>query len=491
MSTLKGLMEALRDANINMIGVWGMPGAGKTTLVTEVAKQAKEEKLFEDMAMAVVVFPNLETLVLSYIDSEELPQNQHRARSSFKLTNIQKKSRFQNLRSLKVEGSGSLKYLLSSSTARVMEQLKYLSIENCKVMEEVLLLEDLGEEEEEIIPNVLFPRLDVLILKDLPILKRFCVGSNIKFPSLKGMRIEQCPKLKSFILKPASSGITVSKEVKEMNSEEISLTTMQPLFNEEVSFPSLEVLGIYQMENLKIIWHNQLAEDSFFKLQLLAVQFCENLMNIFQSNMLIRFQSLEKLFVHDCGSLQEIFELQGQDVRETQAVTTIPLKKLDLRRLLKMKQVWNKDPQGIFSFQNLQEIIVVECECLKSLFPANLEEICHGQLPLTSFLNLRIVKVEHCEKLKFVFSSSIAKGLSQLQELEIRECSIMGAVALKEEGGVEDRDMILFPQLRLLVLHRLPKLMSFLSTQKSIRNDAGEIIPECDLDFHMPILLDQ
>jgi hypothetical protein len=121
----------------------------------------------------------------------------------------------------------------------------------------------------------------------------------------------------------------------------------------------------------------------------------------------------------------------------------------------------------------------------------NLEEICHGQLPLTSFRNLRIVKVEHCEKLKFVFSSSIAKGLSQLQELEIRECSIMGAIVLKEEAGVEDRDMILLPQLRHLVLHRLPKLMSFLSTQKSVINDAGEIIPECDLDFHMPILLDQ
>ena len=121
----------------------------------------------------------------------------------------------------------------------------------------------------------------------------------------------------------------------------------------------------------------------------------------------------------------------------------------------------------------------------------NLEEICHGQLPSTSFRNLRIVKVERCDKLKFVFSSSIAKGLSQLQELEIRECSIMGAIVLKEEAGVEDRDMILFPQLRHLVLHRLPKLMSFLSTQKSVINVAGEIIPECDLDFHMPILLDQ
>ena len=43
MSTVKGLMEALRDTNINVIGVWGMPGAGKTTIVTEVVWQAKEE----------------------------------------------------------------------------------------------------------------------------------------------------------------------------------------------------------------------------------------------------------------------------------------------------------------------------------------------------------------------------------------------------------------------------------------------------------------
>ena len=114
-----------------------------------------------------------------------------------------------------------------------MVQLKSLNIEDCKVMEEILILtEDLGEEE--IIPKELFPNLEDLVLKDLPILKRFCVGSNIKFPSLKGMVIEKCPKLESFIFKPVSSDMTLSKELKEVNSKEISHTTMQPLFNEEV-----------------------------------------------------------------------------------------------------------------------------------------------------------------------------------------------------------------------------------------------------------------
>ena len=168
-----------------------------------------------------VVFPNLETLELSSIHSEEiLLHNQHRAISSFKLTN----PRFQNLCNLKVTGSANLKYLLSSSTARFMVQLKYLDIEECKVMEEILLIEDLGQEQTS--PMVFFPQLEYLFLKDLPVLKRFCVGSNVRFPYLKRLQIEQCPKLESFIFKPVSS--------EEMNSEEISCTAMQPLFNEKV-----------------------------------------------------------------------------------------------------------------------------------------------------------------------------------------------------------------------------------------------------------------
>ena len=116
------------------------------------------------------------------------------------------------------------------------------------------------------------------------------------------------------------------------------------------------------MENLKIIWHDQLAEDSFLKFQFLLVKNCENLMNIFESNMLKRFQSLERLDVYDCSSLQVVFEIQRHDVIDTHAVTVIPLKKLYLRHLPKMKQIWNKDPHGIFSFQNLQIISVWKCE---------------------------------------------------------------------------------------------------------------------------------
>ena len=78
-----------------------------------------------------------------------------------------------------MQGFGTLKYLLSSSTASSMGQLKYLVIEDCKVMEEVIqtCTEDLGEGK--IISGVLFPRLERLLLKNFPILIRFCIGSHI------------------------------------------------------------------------------------------------------------------------------------------------------------------------------------------------------------------------------------------------------------------------------------------------------------------------
>uniref|UniRef100_A0A2N9G5R2 Uncharacterized protein n=1 Tax=Fagus sylvatica TaxID=28930 RepID=A0A2N9G5R2_FAGSY len=51
---MKEVLEALRDDNINMISICGMGGIGKTTMAKEVAKRAKEAKLFDEDVMAVV-----------------------------------------------------------------------------------------------------------------------------------------------------------------------------------------------------------------------------------------------------------------------------------------------------------------------------------------------------------------------------------------------------------------------------------------------------
>ncbi|KAJ9691572.1 hypothetical protein PVL29_013684 [Vitis rotundifolia] len=52
-STFNQIMEALRNKDTSMIGVWGMGGVCKTTLVKQVAKQAEEHKLFHKVVMAL------------------------------------------------------------------------------------------------------------------------------------------------------------------------------------------------------------------------------------------------------------------------------------------------------------------------------------------------------------------------------------------------------------------------------------------------------
>ncbi|PPD84802.1 hypothetical protein GOBAR_DD18245 [Gossypium barbadense] len=53
-STLIGIMEAINYNGVNMIGLYGMVGVGKTTLAKEVGKHAREQKLFDKIVMFTV-----------------------------------------------------------------------------------------------------------------------------------------------------------------------------------------------------------------------------------------------------------------------------------------------------------------------------------------------------------------------------------------------------------------------------------------------------
>ncbi|XP_022635604.1 uncharacterized protein LOC106759214 isoform X2 [Vigna radiata var. radiata] len=58
--TMDMVMQALEDCTVNMIGIYGVGGVGKTTLVKEVAKIAQEKKLFNVVVMANIArIPNI------------------------------------------------------------------------------------------------------------------------------------------------------------------------------------------------------------------------------------------------------------------------------------------------------------------------------------------------------------------------------------------------------------------------------------------------
>ncbi|XP_052297634.1 probable disease resistance protein At1g61310 [Citrus sinensis] len=54
MKLFQDVVEAVKDNKVNIIGVYGMGGVGKTTLVKQVANQVMEDKLFDKFVMAEI-----------------------------------------------------------------------------------------------------------------------------------------------------------------------------------------------------------------------------------------------------------------------------------------------------------------------------------------------------------------------------------------------------------------------------------------------------
>ena len=60
MSTLKDILDALNNPDVNMIGIYGPGGIGKTTIAKEIGKHAEDKKLFNVVAFAeVAVKPDI------------------------------------------------------------------------------------------------------------------------------------------------------------------------------------------------------------------------------------------------------------------------------------------------------------------------------------------------------------------------------------------------------------------------------------------------
>ncbi|KAF2294542.1 hypothetical protein GH714_012397 [Hevea brasiliensis] len=361
---------------------------------------SEESSLFNRM----VSFPNLEDLRLDSVTCEKIWHDQLSATYS-------------NLKSLTVTRCDNLKYLFSTSIVKSLLQLKTLHVEYCSSLEEIILTEEIIEEEDERVNKIIFPKLDGLGLRHLPNLIRFCSGYQIEFQSLRDLDIVGCGALMCLVPSVPHTDMMAKQVYTETNHN----TEIQSLFNEMVAFSNLENLHLRQMNDMKSIWHSQFATDSFCKLKSLTISDCSKLRTVFPSNFLERFQRLEELKVYDCISLQEIYQLEGSNVIEA-----FELRKLSIQSLPSLKHVWRKDPQGIFTFQNLKSVEVSNCDVLKNLFPA-----------------------------------SIAESLLQLENLTIRECGVEEIVAKPEDVEPAPYYCFKFPQLTSLKLIELSELRSF------------------------------
>jgi len=142
------------------------------------------------------------------------------------------------------------------------------------------------------------------------------------------------------------------------------------------------------------------------------------------------------------------------------------LKNLCIQDIVELKYIINSmglvDPYP--ALPNLETL------SLQNLF--NLEEICHGPIPIKSFNKLTSFKVKGCDKLKNLFLYSLVRELPQLLEIKISDCKmITEIIAEKTSEADKEIDMIMFPKLQSLELVDLPSVISFCSV--SLTADKG------------------
>jgi Leucine-rich repeat (LRR) protein/GTPase SAR1 family protein len=134
------------------------------------------------------------------------------------------------------------------------------------------------------------------------------------------------------------------------------------------------------------------------------------------------------------------------------------LKHLYIQDCIELKYIINS--MGLVhpypAFPNLETL------SLQKLF--NLEEICHGPIPIKFFTKLKHFEVKCCDKLKNLLWFSIVGDLHQLREIKIVDCQMITEI-ISVQTSEENKEInsILFPELRSLELESLPSLISLCS----------------------------
>ncbi|KAF7833581.1 putative disease resistance protein [Senna tora] len=444
---MESKLETLRLTNLpELKSIW--MGCSSTQILTlqylqhlEVHHCGKLKSIFSSMIYTFSI-PLLTNLIIS--DCEELEEIIAENEEPQNLVNSQ--ICFPKLRELQVLQCNKLKRLFSTVVARMLPNLKFLSIVEaaellvvfkrkngeCTNSQDKIELPNLRKIQLKKLPNliefcqeeVLLPTLRIVELTSLPSLTEFCQGFRLSSVKLHKVVIEGCPKLNSI-------------------SEQSQLIALpQRTKGEQTNRPSGS------------------------KLRNKASALLPDDLNV------------HHLVIENCLAIN-LFYPEGVESVSSKLVS------LRLRNLPKMRLIW-MDCTHVVSLHGLQELSVYNCGKLKSVFSTvlqrSLPQLMHlsishckdlkeiiaedddTQNPLNSqvcFPKLESLRVEKCHKLKRVFPTSMETMLPQLESLSMSDCDqlkeIFGCGNI-EGSSFDKRKEVVLPNLRHVNLQQLPNL---------------------------------
>ncbi|KAJ4824813.1 hypothetical protein Tsubulata_008597 [Turnera subulata] len=426
-------------------------------IIDEQSLTSVPTTLFNDK----VVFPNLEDLSLESIHIEKIWDGQ----PSNSILSVR------NLTTLVVKGC-DLKYLFSSSMVKSLERLEYLQVSECELMEEIIVIGGLPTEES--MPAMVFPKLDILELCDLPKLTQFFTGYPIECPLLDQLKISACPRLKTFISSFTSSSTASSHNPLEANSEDKDYDAIQPLFDEKAKFPRLTDMEITRMDNLDMIWDHQLAEGSFCEMKLLTIDQCKKLVHVFPSSLMRRLQRLDELLISNCDVLEEVFQFQGSGNLEFPSLGEINIENCPNMKPICSLFLGGQEQEAVEKGDD-QRLGTGDSDMptppllnLEVAFPNlkalgmdwyHIREISHSQHWAEFYAKIIRLELRHFpdDCVVFFFPSNFLRRFINLEILVVTDAYFQ-EIFPHEQRNLEKVDIEVLPKLKQLVLNQLSKL---------------------------------
>ncbi|KAG4377892.1 hypothetical protein GLYMA_18G226850v4 [Glycine max] len=312
---------------------------------------------------------------------------------------------------LEVRNCRSLRNLMTSSTAKSLVQLTTMKVFLCEMIVEIV-----AENEEEKVQEIEFRQLKSLELVSLKNLTSFCSSEkcDFKFPLLESLVVSECPQMKKFSRVQSAPNLkkvhVVAGEKDKWYWEGDLNGTLQKHFTDQVFFEYSKHMILLDYLEATGVRHGKPAflKNIFGSLKKLEFDGAIKREIVIPSHVLPYLKTLEELNVHSSDAAQVIFDIDDTDANPKGIV--FRLKKLTLKRLPNLKCVWNKTPQGILSFSNLQDVDVTECRSLATLFPLSLARNLGKLKTLQIFICQKLVEIvgkedvtEHATTVMFEF----------------------------------------------------------------------------------------
>ncbi|KAG4922379.1 hypothetical protein JHK86_051192 [Glycine max] len=320
-------MKALEDSTVNIVGVYGAGGVGKTTLVKEVANKAREKKLFNMVVMA-------------------------NERSTF-----------------------SVGVLDENEAKTFLKKLAGIRAQSFDFDEKVIEIAKMCDG----LPMALVSIGRALKNKS----SFFCIGLGL----LQGVHTirEARNKVNMLIEELKESTLLVeSLSHDRLNMHDIVRDVALSISSKEkhVFFEySKHMILVDYLETTGVRRGKPAFLKNFFgSLKKLEFDGAIKREIVIPSHVLPYLKTLEEFNVHSSDAAQVIFDIDDTDTNTKGMV--LPLKKLILKDLSNLKCVWNKTSRGILSFPDLQYVDVQVCKNLVTLFPCPLPEILGNLRPL-------------------------------------------------------------------------------------------------------------